>query len=152
MNKVLVTIAPAIDAFTRTYWPALRAARAIRSSVRLPRVALSKPPMVSPVRAATASVARLNSAASGMMASADSTKRNVCACGRIAAALKTSGTKISSQSSGVLRISLISGVTQRPRSPALENHSKITWDIARRKSPFQERQERFWLSCYRYRS
>ena len=57
MNSVLVTIAPAMDAFTSMYWPARNAASAMISSVRLPSVALSKPPTASPVLAATDSVA-----------------------------------------------------------------------------------------------
>ena len=57
MNSVLVTIAPAIDAFTSMYSPARSAARAMTSSVRLPSVALSRPPAASPVLAATDSVA-----------------------------------------------------------------------------------------------
>jgi hypothetical protein len=57
MNKVLVTIAPAMDAFTRVYCPACSAVSAMTSSVRFPSVALSRPPTVSPVLAATASVA-----------------------------------------------------------------------------------------------
>jgi hypothetical protein len=56
-NSVLVTTAPAIDAFTSMYCPALKAVRAITSSVRLPSVALRSPPTVSPVLAATDSVA-----------------------------------------------------------------------------------------------
>ena len=57
MNSVLVTIAPAMDAFTSMYWPARNAASAITSSVRFPSVALSRPPTASPVLAATDSVA-----------------------------------------------------------------------------------------------
>ena len=57
MNSVLVTIAPAIDAFTSMYCPARRAVSAITSSVRLPSVAFSRPPTASPVFAATDSVA-----------------------------------------------------------------------------------------------
>ena len=81
MNSVLVTIAPAMDAFTSMYCPARRAASAMTSSVRLPSVALSRPPTASPVLAATDSVAWLSSAASGTMASTDSTKSSVCASG-----------------------------------------------------------------------
>src|SRR5687767_10830570 len=44
MNNVLVTIAPAIDAFTSMYSPARSALSAMMSSVRLPSVALSNPP------------------------------------------------------------------------------------------------------------
>ena len=57
MNKVLVTIAPAMDAFTRVCCPACNAVSAITSSVRFPRVALSRPPTELPVLAATDSVA-----------------------------------------------------------------------------------------------
>ena len=45
MNKVFVTIAPAIDAFTRRYCPACNAVSAMISSVKLPRVALRRPPI-----------------------------------------------------------------------------------------------------------
>ena len=58
MNSVFVTIAPAMEAFTRTYCPARNAVRAMISSVRFPSVAFSRPPIVSPVLAAIASVAR----------------------------------------------------------------------------------------------
>ena len=57
MNNTLVTIAPAMDALTSMYWPARSAVSAMTSSVRLPSVALSSPPTVSPVLAATDSVA-----------------------------------------------------------------------------------------------
>ena len=81
MNNVLVTIAPAMDAFTSVYCPARNAVSAMTNSVRLPNVALSRPPTVSPVLAATDSVAWLSSAASGTIARTDSTKRSVCASG-----------------------------------------------------------------------
>ena len=81
MNSALVTIAPAIDAFTSVYWPARSAVMAMISSVRLPRVALSSPPTASPVLAATASVAWLSRAASGTMASTASTNNRVWECG-----------------------------------------------------------------------
>ena len=57
MNSVLVTMAPAMDAFTSMYCPARNAVSAMTSSVRLPSVALSSPPTASPVLAATDSVA-----------------------------------------------------------------------------------------------
>ena len=57
MNSVLVTMAPAIDAFTSMYCPDCSAVTAITSSVRFPSVALSRPPTVSPVLDATDSVA-----------------------------------------------------------------------------------------------
>jgi len=101
MNSVLVTMAPAMDAFTSTYCPALKAVSAMTSSVRFPSVALSRPPMASPVLAATDSVAWLSSAASGTMANTDSANNSVCASGSSAWAPKTAGTKTSSQSSGL---------------------------------------------------
>ena len=82
MNRLLVTIAPATDAFTSMYWPACNAVSAITSSVRLPSVALSSPPTASPVFAATDSVAWLKSAASGTTARTDNTNSIVCASGR----------------------------------------------------------------------
>ena len=57
MNNVLVTIAPAMDAFTSMYCPARNAVSAMTSSVRLPNVALRRPPTVSPAFDATDSVA-----------------------------------------------------------------------------------------------
>ena len=68
MNSELVTMAPAIDAFTRSNMPARNAVIAMTSSVRLPSVAFSKPPTASPVFAATLSVAWLSRAARGTMA------------------------------------------------------------------------------------
>lgn len=81
MNSVLVTIAPAIDAFTSMYSPARSAASPMMSSVRFPSVALSSPPAASPVFAATDSVAWLSSVASGTIARTDSTKSAVCESG-----------------------------------------------------------------------
>jgi hypothetical protein len=69
---------PAMDAFTSVYCPARNAASAMTSSVRFPSVALSRPPTVSPVLAATGSVAWLSSAASVTIARTDSIKRSVC--------------------------------------------------------------------------
>ena len=68
MKSVLVTIAPATEAFTSMYSPARSAVSAMTSSVRFPSVALRRPPTESPVLAATDSVAWLRSAASGTMA------------------------------------------------------------------------------------
>ena len=101
MNSVLVTIAPAMDAFTSMYCPARSAVSAITSSVRFPNVALSSPPAASPVLAATDSVAWLRSAASGTIASTHSKKSSVCASGLSFAAANTTGTKASSQSIGL---------------------------------------------------
>ena len=81
MNSVLVTMAPAMDAFTSMYCPARKAVSAMTSSVRFPSVALSRPPTASPVLAATDSVAWLNSAASGTMANTESANNNVCDSG-----------------------------------------------------------------------
>src|SRR5262245_51541941 len=105
MNSVLVTIAPAIDAFTSVYCPACSAASAMISSVRFPSVALSSPPTASPVLAATDSVAWLSIAASGTIASTDSTNSSVCASCRIFWATNTTGTKTSSQSNLLCRTS-----------------------------------------------
>ena len=101
MKSVLVTIAPASDAFTSMYSPARRAVSAMTSSVRLPSVALSRPPTASPVFEATDSVAWLSSAASGTIAKTDKTKSSVYEWGCIFAAMKTTGTKARSQSSGL---------------------------------------------------
>ena len=109
MNSVLVTMAPAIDAFTSMYSPARRAASAMTSSVRLPSVAFSRPPAASPVLAATDSVAWLKSAASGTMASTDRTNSSVCDSGVRDSATNTAGTNASSQSRGLCRTSRSSG-------------------------------------------
>jgi len=98
MNSVLVTMAPAMDAFTSMYCPARKAASAMTSSVRFPSVALSRPPTVSPVLAATDSVAWLRSVASGTTASTESTNSSVCASGVSLAAANSAGTNSSSQS------------------------------------------------------
>ena len=79
MNNVLVTIVPAMDAFTSMYCPARKAASAMTSSARFPSVAFSRPPIASPVLAATDTVARLSSTVNGTMARTDSTKSSVCA-------------------------------------------------------------------------
>jgi hypothetical protein len=121
MNSELVTIAPAIDALTSMYSPARRAVRAIISSVRLPSVALSRPPAASPVLAATSSVARLSMAASGTIARTDSTKSVVPDRGPRCSAARTTGTIASSQRSGLPRIAsqsrgmaLLAGVVRLP--------------------------------------
>ncbi len=57
MKSELVTMAPARLAFTSMYCPALSAVSAMMSSVRFPSVALSSPPIASPVFAPTDSVA-----------------------------------------------------------------------------------------------
>ena len=107
MNSVLVTMAPAIEALTSRYSPARSAVSAITSSVRLPSVALSSPPTVSPVLAATDSVAWLSSAASGTMASTDSTNSSVWAWVRADGRRRTIGTNTSSQRTGVRRSRMI---------------------------------------------
>ena len=108
MKSELVTMAPAIDALTSMYWPARSAASAMTSSVRLPSVALSSPPTVSPVLAATDSVAWLRRAASGTMARMDNTKSSVCASGASLCPASTAGTKTSSHSTGLSRSSFSS--------------------------------------------
>ena len=79
MNSVLVTMAPASDAFTSAYCPAFSAASAMTSSV------------------------------SGTIASTDSTNSKVCDSGLSFKATKTTGTKTSNQSKGLWRISCSSG-------------------------------------------
>lgn len=111
MNNALVTIAPAIDALTRTYCPARNAAKAMSNSVRFPSVALSRPPIISPVLAATDSVARLSNAANGTIAMTESRNRSVCASGLSICAARTIGTTANSQSNGLSRMSLSKGVT-----------------------------------------
>src|SRR5512145_892477 len=59
--------------------------------------------MVSPVLAATDSVAWLSSAASGTMASTDSTKSSVCRSAAACSATNTAGTNTSSASNGLCR-------------------------------------------------
>src|SRR6266403_4876264 len=115
MNSVLVTMAPAIDAFTSMYCPARSAARAITSSVRFPSVALSNPPTASPTFAPTDSVARLSNAASGTIAITESTKLNVCASGRTVWQMNGAGTSTSSHSSGLWRISSSTLSSERNR-------------------------------------
>ena len=108
MNNVLVTIVPAMDAFTSMYCPARKAASAMTSSARLPSVAFSRPPIASPVLAATDTVARLSSTVNGTMARTDSTKSSVCASCWSCWAANTTGTKASSQSSLLCWMSLSS--------------------------------------------
>ena len=77
MKRLLVTMAPASDALTRSNMPACRAAIAMTSSVRLPSVALRRPPIASPVFDATLSVARASRPASGTMATTERRKTSV---------------------------------------------------------------------------
>ena len=100
MNSEFVTIAPAIEAFTRSSIPARSAVIAITSSVRLPSVALSRPPTASPVRAATLSVAWLSRAASGTMASTDNRNRAVWASAATRSTMNTTGTTPAARGSG----------------------------------------------------
>ena len=127
MNIELVTMAPAMEAFTSMYSPARKAVRAITSSVRFPRVALSRPPAASPVLAATDSVAWLSSAASGTIASTDSTKSRVWASGHRISPAKTTGTKTSSHSSGLCRISFSSRFMSAPQISGLSGKPPWSW-------------------------
>src|SRR2546430_470708 len=68
MSSRLPRIDPASDAFTRSTRPARSATIATISSAALPQVALSKPPVAGPHRAASASVAPPISVASGTTA------------------------------------------------------------------------------------
>src|ERR1700746_346674 len=116
MKSELVTIAPAMEAFTSTYCPARSAANAMRSSVRLPSVAFSRPPIRSPVLTATDSVARLSRAANGTIAATERRNRSVCASGRSSCATSTTGTRTRSHNNGVWRISSKRGVIWLPHS------------------------------------
>ena len=72
-----------IEARTMSKYPALSATSAMISSGALPKVALSKPPMASPVRVASCSVERTISRAMGTIASAaekNSIGAGTCAC------------------------------------------------------------------------
>jgi hypothetical protein len=76
--EVLLAVAqPASDAFTTSCKPARRAAKAI-SSAALPKVALSSPPMPSPVRAASSSVALPIQPTHSTIASAEARKTHRC--------------------------------------------------------------------------
>ena len=115
MNRLLVTMAPAMEALTSMYSPARRAVTAMTSSVRLPSVALSKPPTASPVLAATDSVAWLSNAASGTIARTDSRNSRVWESGHSLSPARTTGTKTSSHSSGLCRISFSNRFMSAPR-------------------------------------
>ena len=105
MKSRLATIAPAIDALTSSNIPMRSAVSAMTSSVRLPRLAFRRPPMLSPVLAATDSVALLRSAASGTMAATERTKSRVCACGAACCATITAGARMRSHRIGLCRSS-----------------------------------------------
>jgi hypothetical protein len=68
-------------------------------------VFLRKPPNISPVLAATDSVARLSKAANGTIAATERTNRSTCAWGLKTCVANTTGTKTSSRSKGLCRIS-----------------------------------------------
>jgi len=78
MNNALLTIAPVIEAL-RVASPSTQRGERITSSVRLLSVALSRPPIMSPVLAATDSVGRLSKAANRTRARTESTNRDLCA-------------------------------------------------------------------------
>ena len=65
---------PASEAFTTSCSPARSAARAMISSAALPKVAFRSPPMPSPMRAASCSVACPIQPARGRIASPEATK------------------------------------------------------------------------------
>ena len=69
-SKLLIMV-PVILALTMSTNPALRATRAIISSVALPKTAFNKAPMEEPVTTATSSVAVLNQIARGIIAIPD---------------------------------------------------------------------------------
>ena len=75
-------IEPISEAFTTSSMPARRATRAMISSAALPSVALRKPPMPSPTRAASFSVETPSRPASGMIATQASPKTSSGESGR----------------------------------------------------------------------
>ena len=77
----LPMIEPVIEALTTSSMPARSATRAMISSAALPSVALRKPPIASPTRAASFSVARPSRPASGTMAMQATTKPSSGASG-----------------------------------------------------------------------
>ena len=76
----LPMIEPVIEAFTTSMCPARSAIRAMMSSAALPKDALSNPPMPSPMRWASCSVAWPIQPASGMIARADTMNSAVPFC------------------------------------------------------------------------
>ena len=76
-------IEPVSDAFTMSSMPARSATRAMMSSAAFPSVALRRPPMPSPTRVASFSVASPSSPASGMMATQARTKTSKGLSGRL---------------------------------------------------------------------
>ena len=73
-------IEPVMEAFTTSMWPARRAMNAMMSSAALPKEALSRPPMPSPMRWASCSVAWPIQPAIGMMARAETMNSAVPFC------------------------------------------------------------------------
>ena len=73
-------IEPVMDALTTSMWPARSAMSAMISSAALPKEALSRPPMPSPMRWASCSVAWPIQPAMGMIASAETMNRAVPFC------------------------------------------------------------------------
>ena len=96
-------------------------APSVSSSVRLPKVALTRPPTESPVRLATDSVARLSSAASGVIASTDRTLRDLsCA---IDPANTTRATEMSV--SGVTDALQCNAISRKPAAVSCRMRSQV---------------------------
>src|SRR6266403_2273720 len=76
-SRMLPIIEPAIDALTTLLRPFESAITAMISSAAFPNVAFNNPPAPSPIRAASASVARPIHPASGIMPMAEQMKRAV---------------------------------------------------------------------------
>ena len=96
----LPMIEPVSEALTTSSMPARSATRAMISSAALPSVALRKPPIPSPTRAASFSVARPSRPASGMMATQASTNTSSGLSGRAWCSKSVTGTASSSHASG----------------------------------------------------
>ena len=74
-------IDPVKDALTTSIRPCFRATTAMINSAAFPSVALRNPPMFSPARSATCSVALPNKPARGTIAPHDKAKISVCESG-----------------------------------------------------------------------
>src|SRR5213079_3376647 len=76
-SRMLPMMDPVIEAFTTLVSPLESAMAAMISSAALPKVAFNSPPSPCPTRAANSSVARPIQPATGMIAMAEQTKREV---------------------------------------------------------------------------
>jgi len=143
-RRRLPMIDPVREAFTTPVNPLLSATRLMMSSAALPKVALRKPPMPEPERAASCSVARPIQPAKGTIAIAATTKRRVSFrhAGTYRSAIAI-GTASSSKSSGVndqldfgargmLQRSLASAITQATLSLQASSNLRYAQGLGRK--------------------